>query len=103
MICLLPAPTCIAPATRAMLDRRIGEERMIALAPAFERPDWFYLISGLNSVPAAFVMDATGHVAPRWVLADEVDWSRAVAIRFETRFGNAISLEDLDPDEAFYL
>lgn len=94
--------TGIPPATRVMLDRRICEERMIGLTPPFERPDWLYLIGGLDSVPVAFVMDDAGHVAARWVLADEIDWSRAVAVRFETRFGNAITLEELDRDEDLY-
>jgi hypothetical protein len=94
----------IAPAARVLLDRRIVEERMVALHPPFERPDWLYGILGLSFVPNAFVMDATGAAARSWVPADEVGWSSAVAVRFETSFGNAIypdALDLLDADEDY--
>lgn len=80
----------ITPAARVLLDRRIVEERMVALLPPFERPDWFYEVVGLSFVPNAFVMDATGAVARGWVPADEVDWSCAVAVRLETSWGKEI-------------
>jgi hypothetical protein len=91
----------IAPAARVVLDRRIAEERMIALQPPFEQPDWFYEIRDLGFVPNAFVMDATGEVPRRWCKADEIDWSLAVAVRFETSWGKAIDLEELDDDEDY--
>lgn len=77
-----------------MLDSRIAEERMIALDPPYREPDWYWsLLSDHSSVPHAITMDATGVVAPRWVLLDEVDWSRTVAVRVEDRWGNSIDTE----------
>ncbi len=93
----------IAPAARVLLDRRIAEERMVALHPPFERPDWFYEIVGLSFVPNAFVMDATGTIARGWVPADEVDWSSAVAVRLETSWGKEIHPDNfgLDAEEDY--
>ena len=89
----------IAPVARVLLDRRIVEERMVALHPPFERPEWFYGVAALSYVPNAFVMDATGAVARGWVPADEVDWSSAVAVRLETSWGKEIHPDDFG-DEA---
>ena len=93
----------IVPAARVLLDRRIVEERMVALHPPFERPDWFYNVAGLSYVPNAFVMDATGAVARGWVPADEVDWSRAVAVRLETSWGAEVHPDNfgLDAEEDY--
>ena len=38
-------------------------------------------------------MRADGSVAP-WRLADEIDWSTAVAVRFETPWGDRIDPRD---------
>jgi|GEM_PF-2269570 len=92
----------IGPAARVMLDHRIAEERMVALDPPFERPDWLYSITSLSCMPQAFVMGASGQVARRWVLADEVDWSCAVGVRFETPWGKPIDLDDFGDDEDYW-
>ena len=71
------------------IDRRIQEERMIALDPPFGEPDWSHYISDYSFVPNCIAMRADGSVAP-WRLADEIDWSTAVAVRFETPWGDRI-------------
>ena len=78
-----------------MLARRITEERMIALEPPFEAPDWSHWLNAYSFVPNAFVMAADGVVA-RWCPADEIVWSTAVAVRFEAPWGDAIDPRDLE-------
>jgi hypothetical protein len=88
----------ISPPDRVRLDSLIEQERMIALDPPFERPDWAYTLFGFSWMPIAFVMDATGTVSPRWIMADEITWSNVVAVRFETPGGIPINIEAFEDD-----
>ena len=86
----------LSPAQLVPIDRRIVEEQMIALDPPFVAPSWAYAIFAYSFVPNCFAMAADGTVAP-WRLADEIDWSTAVAVRFETPWGDRI--DPLDAEE----
>jgi hypothetical protein len=98
----LCAASAASPAIRVMLDRRIAEERMIALDPPFEHPDWLWTMLGGNGVPHAFLMDATGAVSPRWKPLDEVSWTDVVAVRIEDRWGNPLDPSDFEDDGEYY-
>ncbi len=82
-----------------MLDRRIAEERLIALDPPFVRPEWLWQYLGCGFVPNAFTMGVDGAVAALWTPADEVDWSTVVAVRFEAPWGSPLTVPDMDDDE----
>ena len=92
----------LTPAARVLLDRRITEERMIALDPPYRRPDWLHEMLRFSYVPHAFVMEEDGVAPCRRQLADEIDWHRAVAVRFETPWGLPIDLEDASGDEDYH-
>lgn len=81
----------LSPAQLVPIDRRIVEEQMIALDPPFVEPTWAYAIFAYSFVP-------NGTVAP-WRLADEIDWSTAVAVRFETPWGDRIDPRDAEEDD----
>lgn len=85
----------LSPAQLGPINRRIAEEQMIALDPPFEEPSWASLIFGYSFVPNCFAMTADGVVAS-WRLADEIDWSTAVAVRFETPWGDRIDPRDTE-------
>lgn len=87
---------------RIRLESLIAQERMIALDPPFERPEWAYTLFGFSWMPIAFVMDATGTVSPRWIMADEINWSTVVAVRFETPGGLPINIEAFEDDGEYY-
>ena len=91
----------VPPAARVLIDRRIAEEGCIELVPPFERPEWLYAVSNLSFTPIAFVMDGDGVLASRWQLIDEVDWSRAVAVRLETPYGAPINIEAFEHGEGY--
>lgn len=79
------------------LERRITEERMFALDPPGEPPEWLYQFD--VEQPLVWTMDAAGNVSPRWTWADAVAWHGVVACRLETRMGKPIDPADLDDDE----
>ncbi len=88
----------LSPADAVMLDRRICEERMISLYPPCAAPDWVTWIFTYSFVPFVCALRHDGIVAPR-CLADEIDWSTTVAVRFETPWGDAIDPRDNEPGE----
>lgn len=92
----------LAPNQRVALDRRIAEEGCIEIDPPFQRPKWFWQVHGYSFVPNAFVMDRTGVMSRRWVKADEVNWSNAVAVRLETPNGQPLRIEHLGAEDEDY-
>lgn len=83
----------LTPTVRVALDRRIAEERLIALDPPFEQPDWYWKVVD-DFVPIAFAMDATGALATNWTRVDELNWSNVVALRLESPAGAPLSPDD---------
>ena len=85
-----------------MLERRIAEERMIALDPPFTAPDWLHEVMGESWMPHAILMDTAGGVSPRRVLIDEVYWADVVAFRMETPSGSRIDRTDFEPEDGLF-
>lgn len=88
----------LATADRLRLDHRIAEERMIALDPPFECPDWLHEVLGGTFVPSAVIMDGAGGVAAGRVLLDEVYWPEVAAFRLETPSGSRLDRDDFGYD-----
>lgn len=81
------------PMNAVALERRISEERMSALTPPYEPPDWLWNFDDVQ--PRVWTMNAAGEASPRWEWLDQVQWHDVVAIRMEYPHGQQIDVEAL--------
>lgn len=81
----------------AELERRIAEERMFALTPPHEPPEW--LCQFYTEQPLAWTMNAAGEVSRDWEWLDAVSWHDVVAVRLEWRNGAPIDPDELNDDD----
>lgn len=92
----------LSPADQVRLDQRIVEERMLALDPPFQQPDWFYDVLGASFMPVAVLMNGAGSVNGQRTYVDEVVWSDVAALRLETPDGVRLDPEDFDDGDDMY-
>ena len=75
------------------LERRISEERMSALTPPYEPPDWLCQFDDVQ--PQVWTMDAQGVASRSWEWLDRVQWHDVVALRMEWPHGDPIDIGGL--------